>query len=284
MTEPLEHWRRWIGRTQECSEVIDLLRARAMQATLDDTAAALDPGDALPPLWHWLYFWNAAPHSALGPDGHAARGEFLPPINLPRRMVAGGRLKFLRPLAAGTMAKRRSTVANVEKKRGNTGQLVFVTIVHEISDKTGPCIQEEQDVVFREAAKPGEHTPAGDAAPAVLPWRDQITPDPLLLFRYSALTFNGHRIHYQLKYATEDEGYPGLVVHGSLLATLMARLVRRKAPDRKVTGFRFRALRPIFDNAPFTVGGKAMPDGTGAEVWIADPGGSLAMKGQVDLA
>ena len=111
MTEPLEHWRRWIGRTQEASEVIDLLRARAMQATFDDPAPPLEPGNALPPLWHWLYFWNAAPHAALGPDGHPARGEFLPPINLPRRMLAGGRLKFLRPLAAGSMARRRSAVS-----------------------------------------------------------------------------------------------------------------------------------------------------------------------------
>jgi 3-methylfumaryl-CoA hydratase len=283
MTEPLDHWRRWIGRTQEATEVIDLLRARAMQATLDDAAAPLEPGNALPPLWHWLYFWNAAPHSALGPDGHAARGEFLPPINLPRRMLAGGRLKFLRPLAAGTMARRRSTIANVFKKRGNTGHLVFVTIAHEIADKTGPCIQEEQDVVFREAAKPGE-LPQGEAAPAVVPWRHKVTPDPLLLFRYSALTFNGHRIHYQLDYATEEEGYPGLVVHGSLLATLMAGLVRREKPERTVTGFQYRATRPVFSTAPFTVGGRAGQDGAGADVWVTDPGGRLAMKGKVEFA
>ena len=283
MSEPLDHLRRWIGRTQETGEVIDLLRARAMQATLDDPAPSLQAGDPLPPLWHWLYFWNATAEATLGPDGHAARGEFLPPVNLPRRMLAGGRIKFLRPLTAGTMAKRRSIIVDVTEKQGSSGQLVFVTIEHEISDKTGPCIQEEQDVVFRELAKPGE-VPRREAAPAVLPWRQQVTPDPVLLFRYSALTFNGHRIHYDLKYATEEEGYPGLVVHGSLLATLMAGLVRRQAPDRQVTAFQYRAMRPIFDTAPFTVGGRLAQDGTGADLWIADSSGTLAVKGGVDLA
>jgi 3-methylfumaryl-CoA hydratase len=283
MTDTLDHLRRWIGRTQETGEVVDLLRARALQATLDDPAPSLQAGDPLPPLWHWLYFWSVTPEAGLGPDGHAARGEFLPPVNLPRRMLAGGRLEFLRPLTAGTMAKRRSTVADVSVKQGSTGRLVFVTIEHEISDKTGPCVQEEQDIVFRELAKPGE-LPRREAAPAVLPWRQQVTPDPVLLFRYSALTFNGHRIHYDLKYATEEEGYPGLVVHGPLLATFMAGLVRRQAPDRAVTAFRYRAVRPVFDTAPFTVGGRLAQDGTGAELWIADSSGTLAVRGGVDLA
>jgi 3-methylfumaryl-CoA hydratase len=283
MTDTLDHLRRWVGRTQEIGEVVDLLRARALQATLDDPAPALEAGEPLPPLWHWLYFWSVTPEAGLGPDGHAARGEFLPPVNLPRRMLAGGRLTFLRPLTAGSMAKRRSTVAEVSAKQGSSGRLVFVTLAHEISDKAGPCIREEQDIVFREPAKPGE-IPRREAAPAVLPWRQQVTPDPVLLFRYSALTFNGHRIHYDLKYATEEEGYPGLVVHGPLLATLMAGLVRRQAPDRQVTGFRYRAVRPVFDTAPFTVGGRLARDGTGADLWIADSSGTLAVRGGVDLA
>ena len=283
MTDTLDHLRRWIGRTQETGEVVDLLRARSLQATLDDPAPSLQAGDPLPPLWHWLYFWSVTAETGLGPDGHAARGEFLPPVNLPRRMLAGGRIRFLRSLTAGTMAKRRSTVVDVSTKQGSSGQLVFVTIEHEISDKTGPCIQEEQDVVFRELAKPGE-VPRREAAPAVLPWRQQVTPDPVLLFRYSALTFNGHRIHYDLKYATEEEGYPGLVVHGPLLATLMAGLVRRQAPDRQVSAFQYRAIRPVFDTAPFTGGGRLTEDGAGADLWVADSSGTLAVKGGVDLA
>jgi 3-methylfumaryl-CoA hydratase len=284
MTESLEHLRRWLGRNQETGEVVDLLRARAMQATLDEPPPALQAGDPLPPLWHWLYFWNVADHSALGPDGHPARGQFLPPVALPRRMQAGGRLRFLRPLAAGTMAKRRSTVVDVTMKRGSSGQLVFVTIEHEISDKTGPCLQEEQDIVFRELAKAATPPPRREAAPVVVPWRQQVTPDAVLLFRYSALTFNGHRIHYDQKYATEEEGYPGLVVHGPLLATLMAGLVRKHAPDRQMTAFEYRAVRPVFDTAPFTVGGRPAADGASADLWIADSNGTLAVKGRADLA
>ena len=216
MTEPLEHWRRWIGRSQEDSDVIDVLRARAMQATSsNDTAAPLVAGDPLPPLWHWLYFWSTEPHLSLGPDGHAARGgQFLPPINLPRRMWAGGSFTFVKPLTIGAPATRRSTITDITRKQGSSGQLAFVKVEHEISDDQGPCLKEIQDIVFRQAPRPGEAPEPGEAAPAVLPWRNKVTPDPVLLFRYSALTFNGHRIHYDLNYATEEEGYPGLVVHG----------------------------------------------------------------------
>ncbi len=284
MTDTLEHWRRWIGRSQDDTDVIDPLRARAMQATLDDTAQPLKAGDPLPHLWHWLYFWDAAPHATLGPDGHPARGEFLPPVNLPRRMWAGGRIRFQKPLTVGAPARRRSTVTDIQSKQGSTGRLVFVTIEHEIGDDQGLCIKEAQDIVFREAARPGELSSRGEAAPAVVPWRNKIEPDPLLLFRYSALTFNGHRIHYDLKYATEEEGYPGLVVHGPLLATFMMELARQKTPDRQITSFVFRGLHPVFDTAAFSVGGRLVPDGASAQLWIADSQGTLAMQARADLA
>ena len=284
MTEPLEHWRRWIGRSQEDSDVIDILRARAMQATFNDTAAPLVPGDPLPPLWHWLYFWSTEPHLSLGPDGHAARGGFLPPINLPRRMWAGGSFTFTKPLTIGAPATRRSTITDITRKQGSSGQLAFVKVEHEISDEEGLCLKEVQDIVFRQAPRPGEAPEPGEAAPAVLPWRNTVNPDPVLLFRYSALTFNGHRIHYDLNYATEEEGYPGLVVHGPLLATLMMDLAREKLPDRQITHFVYRALRPVFDTAPFSVGGRNGQDGNSAELWVADPHGSLAMQARADLA
>ncbi len=279
MTELEEHWRRWIGRTKESSEVIEPMRARAMQATLDDEGAPLDKGDPLPPLWHWLYFWDPTPHSALGADGHSARGQFMPPINLARRAIAGGRVKFLRPLEIGAAAKRRSRISDIRRRQGRSGKLVFVTLQHETADATGACIQEELDIVFRDAGKPGDILP-GDRGPAVVRWRNQVTADPLLLFRYSALTFNGHRIHYQESYATEEEGYPGLVVHGSLLATMMAALVRRHVPDRPLTWLEFRAVRPVFDTHPFNVGGKPDPDGNSAEIWVTDHAGFLAMTGK----
>ncbi len=284
MSEPIDHWRRWIGRTETDRDVIDVLRARAMQATLDDPGPLLEPGDPLPPLWHWLYFWSLAPHATLGPDGHGARGEFLPPIHLPRRMWAGGHFTFIKPLKVGATATRQSKLADIQQKRGSTGQLLFVTIEHEIADDEGLCVKEVQEIVFREAAKPGEKPERGDAAPVVLPWRRIVTPDPLLLFRYSALTFNGHRIHYDLMYATEEEGYPGLVVHGPLLATLMMELAREKVKDRQIKSFVYRALHPVFDTGAFSVGGRNGQDGNSAELWIADSYGTLAMQARADLA
>ena len=283
MSEDLEEWRRWIGRSETRQDRIDLARARAMQKLIEDPDAPLNEGDALPPLWHWLYFWDVARHSDLGPDGHATRGGLLPPINLPSRMWAGSRLAFLRPLAMGAYAEQSSTVTEVSEKQGRSGRLVFVTVHHRVSDDEGICIEEEQDLVFRRPPGPGAVSTA-EPAPAIIPWRLPITPDPVMLFRYSALTMNGHRIHYDHKYVTETEGYPGLVVHGPLLATLMIELARRHRPGMVVRSFGFRAHRTIFDNAPFTVGGKANADGSAAELWIADHDGHLAAHGSVELA
>lgn len=281
MSPDLERWRAWVGRSEECGDTIDPLRARAMQAALDDSAPPLDPGDALPPLWHWLYFWTVAPEATLGPDGHAARGGFLPPIDLPRRMWAGSRVSFPRPLPIGARATRRSEIAEVQLKEGRSGVLAFVTVRHQVATDEGVCIEEEQDIVYRAASAPGAGPRPGEPAPATPAWRREMPPDPVLLFRYSALTFNGHRIHYDLKFTTEVEGYPGLVVHGPLLATLMADLARRERPAARVARFEFRALRPIFDTAPFVVGGA--PETDGAEVWVADPDGCYASRGRIEL-
>ena len=283
MSEDLERWRAWIGRHEEVADTIDLGRARAMQATLDDPGAPLGPGDALPPLWHWLYFWDVMPGAALGSEGHPARGGFLPPIEAPRRMWAGSRLSFLRPLPLRATATRRSEIADLRLKEGRSGRLVFVTVRHQVATSDGPCVEEEQDLVFRDQPRPGETARPGEPAPADAPWHRRVPPDPVLLFRYSALTFNGHRIHYDLKFATEDEGYPGLVVHGPLLATLMVDLVRRARPEARVATFEFRAELPILDTAPFTVAGAPAPDGRSAELWVADPDGFYASRGRVAL-
>ena len=283
MSGDLDRWRAWVGREETVADVIDAGRARAMQAALDDRAPPLDVGDPLPPLWHWLYFWTVAPAAALGPDGHPERGGFLPPIELPRRMWAGSRVAFHRPLPLGAQATRRSTITDVTFKAGRSGPLAFVTVRHEIGDDQGPCLTDEHDIVYRAAARPDETPRPGDPAPAEATWRREVRADPVLLFRYSALTFNGHRIHYDLPYATGTEGYPGLVVHGPLLATLMVELVRARHPEAPVTAFAFRALRPIFDTAPFTVAGRLAEDRRGAALWVADPGGLLAMRGTVEF-
>ncbi len=283
MSADQERWRDWIGREEAAEDVLDVARARALQATLDDTGKALKAGDSLPPLWHWMYFWNVAAASTLGADGHPERAWFLPPIDLPRRMWAGSRFTFLRPLPVGAAVARRSRIKDIRFREGRNGPLAFVTVRHEIAADGAPCIEEEQDIVYRAAPRPGETPRPGDPAPTDAPWRREITPDPVLLFRYSALTFNGHRIHYDLKHATEVEGYPGLVVHGPLLATLMLELVRAERPEATVTGFEFRAIRPVFDTAPFTVAGRLAGDGKSAELWIAGPDGFIATKGTVEL-
>ena len=272
----------WIGRTHLVEDTADLGRAVALQATLESPEDPLASGDALPELWHWIYFWETVPLSGTGADGHGARGRFLPPIDLPRRMWAGSRLTWLRPLRIGLAMTRQTEIAAIQVKQGRSGRLAFVTLRHVVSDPAGPLLEEEHDIVYREAAEAGESWRPGAPSERNLVWSREIVPSPLLLFRYSALTFNGHRIHYDRPYATEVEGYPALIVHGPLLATCMVDLARRSAPDKRVASFRFRALAPIFDDAPFRVCGD--PDDGGADLWVEGFGRSLCMEGRVDWA
>ena len=283
MSAEAEGWRAWVGRSESAEDLIDVLRARAMQATLDRLEPALAEGDGLPPLWHWLYFWGLAPRSGLGPDGHPARGGFLPPIDLPLRMWAGSRVTFARPLPIGATARRTSMISDVRQKTGRSGRLAFVTVRHEVADALGAAILEEQDIVYREATKPDAGPRSGEPAPQDARWTRQVTPDPVLLFRYSALTFNGHRIHYDQPFATA-EGYPSLVVHGPLLATLMVDLAVDARPEATIRHFEFRALRPIFGDAPFTVAARPAENGEAVDVWVAAPDGMLAMRGRVELS
>ena len=280
MTSDLEAWRAWIGRSEESLDSIDPLRARAMQAALDDPGPLLGPGDALPPLWHWLYFWTVAAAADLGPDGHPVRGGFLPPIDLPRRMWAGSRVAFPRPLRIGAQATRRSEITEVRLKEGRSGPLAFVTVRHQVSTDEGVCIEEEQDIVYRAAAALGTVPRPGEPAPATTAWRRDIDPDPVLLFRYSALTFNGHRIHYDRPYATEIEGYPGLIVHGPLIATLLLQLAGDET-GRPPARFAFQAKRPLFDTAPFEILGRMEADGASCALWATDPEGKVAMTASV---
>ena len=258
-----------------------------MTATLAGDGApegpALGAGDALPPLWHWLYFLEARPAPELGPDGHAARGGFLPPVPLPRRMWAGGRVDFPGTVPIGAALRKESEIVSVEAKPGKSGALVFVTVRHSVFVGEGaPPVVEEHDIVYREAAKPGASPAPTRPAPESTAWRRTIRPDPVLLFRFSALTFNGHRIHYDQPYTTGVEGYPGLIVHGPLQAMLLLELCRRHAPSRRVARFVYRALSPVFDTATFTVNGT--PSTESAELWIADHAGALAMSGTAHFA
>ena len=280
-------WTEWVGRTRVSRDCADLLRASAMQATLESPAQPLREGDALPELWHWLYFWEIAPLSALGYDGHPAKGDFLPPIDLPRRMWAGSRLRFLRPIAIGAEIVRRSEIASVAEKTGRSGKLAFVTVKHEVESDGETCLQEEHDIVYR--ARPSgqeqsgqEQTKEPEQAPRHSPWLREVTAGPVMLFRYSALTFNGHRIHYDQPFSVEQESYDGLIVHGPLLATLMVDLARRNAEGRSIARFAFRAKRPLFAGQPFTVCGE--PERDGARLCIGDASGALAMDGDVGFS
>ena len=272
----------WVGRSEVITDQIDISRAIAMAATLDlPRSPAL--GDALPPLWHWMYFWPAVPASQLGTDGHAQRGGFLPPVSLPRRMWAGGRLQFLAPLPVGAQAERVSRIKAVEVKQGKSGPLVFVTVAHDISVQAKPVIQEEHDIVYRDVLQVGDSLSNPKLAPTDAHWSRQISPDPVQLFRYSALTFNGYRIHYDRSYATEVEGYPGLIVHGPLIASLLTDLLGRELPDRTMSEFSFRAIAPLFDTEPFSVHARLEPDGKHVVLWAANSRGELAMQAEAQL-
>jgi len=277
---PLDDLRSWIGRTQSVEDFVAPWPAKALIATLDERDPEPRMGDPLPPLWHWLYFLEVAPASKIGPDGHGERGDFLPPIDLPRRMWAGSRFRFDgEPIRIGETAKRTSTIKSIEPKSGASGAMVFVTVQHTLSGPRGTSVIEEHDIVYREAAKPGEAAREPKLAPTDATTVKTIVPDPVLLFRFSALTFNGHRIHYDQPYVTNVEGYPGLIVHGPLMGLLQIELARRAAPDKIAASFKFRALSPVFSGAPFTVAARHEPDGS-VTTWIANAKGGLAQQGK----
>jgi 3-methylfumaryl-CoA hydratase len=271
----------WVGRREEKEELIALAPVLAAAAMLDDTTEFAE-GSELPPLWQWFFFLPRAPQSRLGPDGHPVRGGFLPPVALPRRMFAGARLRFHRPLVIGKPARREAVIRDVQEKVGRTGPLAFVTAAYRIRQDGRLCVEEEQDVVYRERGGPVAAAKVCEPAPAPAgAWTRVVTPDPTLLFRFSALTFNAHRIHYDRTYATGMEGYPGLVVQGPLTALLLLELVRCHA-RRPVAAFEFRAQAPLFDLAPFRL--VATPAGDRVQLEAQGPDGQAALTAAADLA
>ncbi|MBK8742295.1 MAG: MaoC family dehydratase N-terminal domain-containing protein [Betaproteobacteria bacterium] len=269
----------WIGRTETVSDSITATPYAALSATLDWPPERPPAGTPLPALWHWLYFLPLACQADIGPDGHPRRGGFLPPVALPRRMWAGSQLLFHAPLLVGDAISRTSTIVDVTEKSGRTGTLIFVKVRHEIrrQNEEAIAITEFHDIVYREAAKPDDVAPPPKQAPAASAWEMRWVPDEVLLFRYSALTFNGHRIHYDRRYVTAVEGYPGLVVHGPLIATLLLDLLRHQLPDAELDRYEFRAVRPTFDTNHFFVCGEPQADGKTFRLWAKDHEGWLTM-------
>ncbi|MCU0967306.1 MAG: acyl-CoA dehydrogenase [Rubrivivax sp.] len=276
-----QDFRTWVGRTETVADPLPFTQAQAAQAMLDDAGAPLADGDALPLPWHWFHFLPRAPQSRLDVDGHPQRGGFLPPIPYPRRMFAGARITVHRPLRIGQAAERQGTIRDVQMKSGKSGSLAFVTVGYRFVQGGELCLEEEQDIVYRE---PGAPVPAPVATewPA-LPgeaWSRTVHPDSRLLFRFSALTFNAHRIHYDRAYATSVEGYPGLVVHGPLTAVLLLRLVQQHTP-RPPKAFSFRGVAPLFDLGPVRLVG--MPEGDTVTLEAQGPDGRTALSATVTL-
>lgn len=280
MTQPdLKHW---IGRTTEFDDLASPAPVRMLAATLDRDPADFAPDGVVPPLGHWMYFLPSDRQSDIGPDGHPKRGGFLPPVNLPRRMWAGSQLAFHRDLRVGSAIRRVSRIVDVSEKSGSTGALVFVKVGHEVHDEAGLAISEFHDIVYREAPAPGQAPVPAKPAPTNEQFSRTVHPDPVLLFRYSALTFNGHRIHYDQPYVTGVEGYPGLIVHGPLIATLLLDNLRQAHPGARIAAYEFRAMSPLFDIAPFTVCGRL--EGQEATLWARSSTGGLAMQAKATLA
>ncbi|MBN8981117.1 MAG: MaoC family dehydratase N-terminal domain-containing protein [Rhizobiales bacterium] len=270
----LDHLRQWIGKTQEASDIVTEQLTKALRATLFLDIGAPKTGDAAPHTVHWCLAQPVAAMNALGPDGHAARGEFLPPVPLQRRMWAGGELNFLDTLRVGDSVTRSSRISDVAMKTGSTGILCFVSVEHTITTPRGVAIKERQDLVYRDAAKGEQKPAAAQPSPPKAQHSEMHMADPVLLFRYSALTFNGHRIHYDRDYVTKVEGYPGLVFHGPLQAALLvetaAKLHNGKAPAK----FSYRGVQPLFDGANFSVNA----NNGGLELWMANNAGTPTMK------
>ncbi len=276
----IQELRKWIGRTEERDDVVTAAPLELFAGTLDFPRDA--SVDEVRPLWHWLYFLPSSRLSEAGPDGHAKRGGFLPPVALPRRMWAGSSVRFHHRLEAGDRIHRQSAITDVSHKEGRSGDLVFVTVRHTISSARGVAIVEDQDIVYRDVSAAPPAPAPGKPIPYPAQFHRTVLPDPVLLFRYSALTFNSHRIHYDKAYVVNEEGYPDLVVHGPLCATLLVEEVQRQYPGSRIASFDFKALSPLFANTPFGIGG--CREGNTVHAWTETPQGHLGMLARAELA
>jgi 3-methylfumaryl-CoA hydratase len=276
----LSDLRDWIGREERVEDVVSLAHARGLAALLDCDPATLREGDRLGLGWHWIYCNSTVRQSRLAADGHATRGDFLPPVPLPRRMWAGGRLRFLFPLRIGDAITRASTILDVEEKQGKTGALVVVTVEHRISAEDVVAVEEQQTLIYREAST--SESPGAAADDDVLrqaDWTETFSPTSVALFRFSALTFNSHRIHYDAPYAKEVEGYRGLLVHAPLTALLLLDASVRNGPSNPAI-FTYRAISPLLCDEPITLVGRA-PDPCSVDLYALAPDGRLAMQALV---
>ena len=274
-----------IGRRLTATDLIHPGPATLLRLAFARSETELVAGDPLPPAWLALYFLPRYAPDELRPDGSPRDAGVVPAMPLPRRMFAGESVRFHRPLRIGDAVRRETELADISVKSGGTGTLVFATVASRVFGPDGLALEEERRTVFREEVKAGQgnQAPRRDAPPAGVPWRRRITPDPVLLFRFSALTFNSHRIHYDRRWAMETEGYPGLVVHGPLTTALLLDFARDSNPGRTVRAYTTQARAPLFDTAPFELVGRPTGDGRGAELWAVTPEGTIAMSAEITL-
>ena len=281
----LDELKSHIGRKQIATDVLHAGPANLLRVALARPEPELNDGDPLPPAWLALYFLPRFGPTELRPDGAPGDSGVVPKMPLPRRMFAGERQRYHRPLRLGESVRRETELADISLKSGTTGNLVFATVLSRVFGADGLAVEEERRTVFREEVKAGDknQAPRRDPAPADAPWRRTITTDPVLLFRFSALTFNSHRIHYDRTWAMDVEGYPGLVVHGPLTTTLLIDFARDSNPGRTIRGYTTQARAPLFDTAPFELRGRPKADGKAAELWAVTPEGTIAMSAEVEL-
>ena len=282
----LENLKQHMGKRLMSTDVAAAGPANLLRLSFGRDEPELRAGDPLPPGWHGLYFLPRFGPKDLRPDGSPSDTGVVPPMPLPRRMFAGERLRFHRPIRIGDELRRETELADIALKAGGTGALVFATVVNRVFTPDGLALEEERRTVFREEVMPGERNqaPRREAAPADVPWRRRVAPDAVLLFRFSALTFNSHRIHYDRAWAMDVEGYPGLVVHGPLTSTLLIDFARDHNPGRAFVSYATQARAPLFDAAAFELRGRPTADGRGCELWAVTPEGTVAMSAQAELA
>jgi 3-methylfumaryl-CoA hydratase len=273
----LDHLRQWIGRSTQAADIVTAQLTKGLRATLFLEIGDPKTGDAAPFTVHWCLAQPVFPMSELGPDGHPTRGGFLPPVPLPRRMWAGGELEFFDSLRVGDEVTRTSRIADVTMKTGSTGTLCFVSVDHLIATPRGTAIRERHDIVYRDVPA----APSAPAQPAPAPppaqHREGHMADTVLLFRYSALTFNGHRIHYDREYVTKVEGYPGLIFHGPMQAALLVEFAAKLHDGAAPKKFSYRGVQPLFEGSEFSVNANATR--TGMDLWVANSAGQPTMKG-----
>jgi 3-methylfumaryl-CoA hydratase len=277
----LDDLKRAIGNKETATDVVTAAQANLLRLTFARPEPEFKNGDVLPVGWHVIYFTPRYGPAELRPDGTPAASSLLPDMPLPRRMFAGQSFRFHRPLRIGQALKQENELTDISLKTGATGTLVFTTVVSRIYGPDGLALEDERKIVYREEVKAGEKNPVTrrEPVPSDTPWRRTITADPILLFRFSALTFNSHKIHYDRQWATQTEGYPALVVHGPLTQTLLIDFARDHLGGRAITSFTTQARAPLFEGAPFELRGRPSTDG--AELWAVTPEGTVAMSAQV---